>query len=423
MRDPSRCADEQALAALDRLYCPQALKRPSSAASDASKKAPAAPTTVNGKVGPTAGVGYGYDEADLLPATRRGAISAEQTEAVQIATSIDARRDQLLTLALKMVGELMPHPDSDDAEVYDYCPEPTLRPLVLLSSMPELLSELMRNDSITSISERSKLYLAMLAFLRDLAASDAMVDLLIERRRVKAFSDGIGELVRGRGDVEWERTVAPGGTPPAGGPRKRALSASQEAEVVVAAPLAHHLRKLIRQAKLYSTISAEKPVAPPAVGSLAAATAVPQLPPDEDALKAAKEIRELAERFVADGKLIEEAVLERKSADDLAAATADADASTAPVTTGAAFTSVDSRYAEACEELSFAMIDLSTRSSTSTSVTLQHIYSAQLLGSLQMATKNATHLNKELATLATSLPPGIFLRVDESRLNACVVWP
>jgi baculoviral IAP repeat-containing protein 6 len=72
-------------------------------------------------------------------------------------------------------------------------------------------------------------------------------------------------------------------------------------------------------------------------------------------------------------------------------------------------------YAETCERLAFEYVPLANGTSYA-----RYSY-AQELKTTQTSTrvpKNRLHLLKELATMSTSLPPGIWVRVDEVRNDA-----
>ena len=78
---------------------------------------------------------------------------------------------------------------------------------------------------------------------------------------------------------------------------------------------------------------------------------------------------------------------------------------------------LDRRYAAECERLAFAYVSLADASGRS--------YPTYKYGPELQRTANATrnpkdrlHLVKELAVMATSLPPGVWVRVDEVRNDA-----
>lgn len=83
---------------------------------------------------------------------------------------------------------------------------------------------------------------------------------------------------------------------------------------------------------------------------------------------------------------------------------------------------IDNVYVDACERLAFKHVSLRDASSNSDAYT-NYNYASQLT-----QTENATrlpksrfHLVKELAVTATSLPAGVWVRVDEVRNDAMCV--
>ncbi|KAF8963849.1 hypothetical protein BDZ97DRAFT_1904683 [Flammula alnicola] len=86
---------------------------------------------------------------------------------------------------------------------------------------------------------------------------------------------------------------------------------------------------------------------------------------------------------------------------------------------------VDKVYEEACESLSFKHVSLAEDATTpATGLHYANYNYAQLLTQTQSSTrqpKSRLHLLKELAVTATSLPPGVWVRVDEVRNDAIKV--
>jgi len=77
----------------------------------------------------------------------------------------------------------------------------------------------------------------------------------------------------------------------------------------------------------------------------------------------------------------------------------------------------EERYRKACDELAFAFLDDGV-------ITRDHVYGRN--GKSALATANAKALNREMASLRTSLPPGIFVRLDPARrdlLKAMIAGP
>ena len=78
-------------------------------------------------------------------------------------------------------------------------------------------------------------------------------------------------------------------------------------------------------------------------------------------------------------------------------------------------------YARECERLAFKYVTLSQPSSSGTGLDYPSYNYAAMLKQTANATRNPKdrlHLVKELAVMATSLPPGVWVRVDEVRNDA-----
>lgn len=79
---------------------------------------------------------------------------------------------------------------------------------------------------------------------------------------------------------------------------------------------------------------------------------------------------------------------------------------------------IDRAYRLRCEQLSFSYVDLPDITQS------KEFHYANLVKQTASATripKNRVHFLKELAVMATSLPPGIWVRVDETRTDAMFV--
>ena len=75
---------------------------------------------------------------------------------------------------------------------------------------------------------------------------------------------------------------------------------------------------------------------------------------------------------------------------------------------------MERQYSRACERLAFAHVTLS-ESSDSGGLRFAFHYNGEVRESASSTRtpKNRLHLIKELSTIATSLPPGVWMRVDE----------
>jgi baculoviral IAP repeat-containing protein 6 len=274
--------------------------------------------------GSGSGVGYGRgygghvnapkgeandDQDDENEDMANGIDSTPQTPAVPESMTIsqsfhmkvDSKVDALILVALRVISHLLPRPNDEDAEAYDYVPAKGIRPLLLLSTLPETLSELLRNDSITSISDRLKLFEIVITILQDLALAppdSGITPVLTEPRRVKLTTDGLGGFVQGTGDIVWEREHGRG----------------RGDDVVHADSLYRQLAKLVRHADTFVRITNARSDANGTSLTAAAAGIVPTLLPiDEEAERQAKEALKLAKHIVAVFKAVNETLAENNA--------------------------------------------------------------------------------------------------------------
>ena len=96
---------------------------------------------------------------------------------------------------------------------------------------------------------------------------------------------------------------------------------------------------------------------------------------------------------------------------------------TAPAESGIQASSFDleKEYIAACEKLSFDYVSMGSEGPGSSGLVYKTYNFATLLQQTQNSTRiprNRIHFAKELAVMATSLPPGIWVRVDEVRNDA-----
>ena len=80
-------------------------------------------------------------------------------------------------------------------------------------------------------------------------------------------------------------------------------------------------------------------------------------------------------------------------------------------------------YAAACRALAYDSVDLSSEVPGGGKTFLTHYYNKELVATAAAKRPHGgfVGLAKELAVLSTSLPPGIWLRVDEARIDAIKV--
>lgn len=77
--------------------------------------------------------------------------------------------DELLVRAMTTITSFLPSPYAEEFKEYDILPHGSIAPLLSLAQLPELLGNLLRNDSVTDWINRSEVYSTMLGLLRRMA--------------------------------------------------------------------------------------------------------------------------------------------------------------------------------------------------------------------------------------------------------------
>ncbi|KAK4700304.1 hypothetical protein P7C70_g5944, partial [Phenoliferia sp. Uapishka_3] len=454
------CAEQRAvilyevLAALDSIYLTERLKKPITVVKAAAKgkKRASQPKGAGAGVGygtGQAGMGYGgyggpggdpyagmFDDYDTEeeqdyyddfmdeygypppphPSKANGkAKVAVEPPAAPLAPSHakDLAEDKLFHTALTLISKLLPHPDSSEASVFDYLPHASLAPMLTLSSLQDLLATLLRNDSVGEWTRRSEVYFGLLGILTSLSESESVLGVLFGERWEKKWSEGLGRWMEGSGGIEWERKDVVGtSVVPKGRGKKRKNdeeeTKAEEGEVMMGQSLFSLLRRLVTQADAFRK----------------AATTGEVNADDVILLGLCGDISSAGERCVRTLKIWDEQ-RERDGSSD-GAKKVDAE----PLINGngkgkgravEAPSYTDAQYSAACRTLAYDSISLAAASTSSTSGLSfpTHYYNKDIIASAasQRPHGGFVHLAKELAVLSTSLPPGIFLRVDEARID------
>ncbi|KAF7337672.1 UBIQUITIN-CONJUGAT-2 domain-containing protein [Mycena sanguinolenta] len=282
--------------------------------------------------------------------------------------------DEIVVRALNTLTSILPSPYADAAQVYDMLPHPSIGHLLSLSQLPVLLASLLRNDSITDWITRSEVYYAMIALLRRMADCELTVEVLIAHRFCVERSSGLEEWMWEDGEITWEKDKHGG--------------------IELGPPLYDHFKKLTKQCEAF----------------LAGAQHIMEEDEDggeDETIKAVS----LCGDIIAARDDMERAmsVLGRESGDSSSTAKGkDKGKNRDPAV------DMEKSYSQACENLSFKHVEIDYA---------QYNYFRELEHT-EFSTrtpKNRLHLIKELATMATSLPPGIWVRVDEVRNDAIKV--
>ncbi|KAF8323801.1 hypothetical protein DL93DRAFT_2123554 [Clavulina sp. PMI_390] len=295
----------------------------------------------------------------------------------------------------ELTSQLLPKSSSE--EVYDLLPNPIICPLLQLSYLPEILRELLRNDSVEEWSRQSQTYQAMIELLQRLADSELSVELLTMQSWEKRTSAGLDEFVWGTGPLELEAIKQPSR-------KKKAAAASTTSDGDGRGPpLYEFFTKLVRLCDAFLSL-----VAHDNGGN------------DDETEEHTVQAQALCLAIIQAKDDIARAIENWKRGHGVSST--DTGSETAATPKGKQKL-VDPKvlmerdYAIACEKLCFAHVPLSSDDSRGGLSYPTHAYAEDLrsTASSTRIPKKRLHLIKELSGMATSLPPGIWIRVDEVR--------
>ncbi|EKM61580.1 uncharacterized protein PHACADRAFT_204748 [Phanerochaete carnosa HHB-10118-sp] len=378
----------EALGGLDRQYLGERAMSDSRAKVAASKRRRSAVSTVGpGGTGYATGStgeyhGYGYAENDdhaLFNPRGRGRRGRGMPPTVtehSTRTALASHWDEILVRALKTIISLLPAPYADDAQVYDMLPHPSVTQLLQISQLPELLAGLLRNDSLTDWTARCDLYNAMLLLLRRMADCELTLEVLIGERYELASSGGLEEWMWGDGEIKWAE--------------------SSDGASVKAQPLYTYFQKLTKQSEAF----------------LAGASALLESGGEDAEIENAVQSLSLCGEFIA-------------TKDDLERAMRVLNNGPSPPTNNGKnkgkghdpALELERRYTAECERLAFAHVAF-PQAPDGCYATFNYANQLQRTANATRTPKDRLHLVKELAVTATSLPTGIWVRVDEVRNDA-----
>lgn len=321
-------------------------------------------------VGP-GGTGYGIDNNNW---NAGNSSVGRATEPPQWTQQLATHWEELLTRALTLLTVLLPSPYAATPSTYDLLPHPSLGSLLAFSQVPDLLGSLLRNDSVTDWIGRSDVYYATLGLLRRMADCELLVPVLTCRRwERKAYSKscGIEEWMWGESEIHWE-----------------------DGEEGKAPPLYDYFKKLTKQCETFLK----------GVQHMDGDAGQEEGEDDEMAMRATG----LCGDIIAAKDDIERAMsvlgyaVIGKGKGKLQTPSSSAD--------------MDKAYGLSHEQLSFMHVSLAPYTS--------YNYASQLTQSSQSTRRpcDRLHLVKELAVMATCLPVGIWVRVDEVRNDAMYVF-
>ncbi|KAH0541863.1 hypothetical protein FGG08_003668 [Glutinoglossum americanum] len=158
----------------------------------------------------TKGVGYAendlsWDETPWEPiyddvwGLRGGATATKAIDFKQT----DSMTDKVLGQILFFVCALLPV--LTEAATFDRDPPLTLRTFFQLGLLLDRVAELLRNDSISDLSERSSLYFAVLELVRKLAGHPATSTLVTAERHYKKYTKGLEVISGAEVQTAWVR--------------------------------------------------------------------------------------------------------------------------------------------------------------------------------------------------------------------------
>lgn len=159
--------------------------------------------TTNPRKPQNKGIGYAAhtkdDERELLQAMYsedrpRGITLTNNASSKTMFRSADEKTDRVLGEILNMLCELLPSTKYEVVPDMDRTSGKTLSAMLSLSLMVDKLAELFRNDSINDLTKRSSLYFAAFRFAEMLGSQDNTVDLVTEQRYSKGRGPGLQAL-------------------------------------------------------------------------------------------------------------------------------------------------------------------------------------------------------------------------------------
>ncbi|KAL4253632.1 hypothetical protein ABKN59_003427 [Abortiporus biennis] len=393
---PSCKALFEALGGFDRLYLNE-----QQTANTRAKEAAAKRRSTVGSVGP-GGTGYGGRGSRGRGRGRgRGGYGENNNSASSGPSTMVGHFDELIVRALTTITMLLPSPYAENAQTYDMIPHGSISSLLLLSQLPEILGRLLRNDSITDWTARSDVYYAMLALLRRLADCELSIQVLISPRYEIKHSCGLEEWMWEDGSIDFEKS-------------------SDSDSLVQSPPLHTHFRKLTKQCEAFLA------------GASHMLQGVNEGEGGQDAETMVKATSLCGDIIAARDDIDRVLIVMGKDFNGSASTPGPSSTNSHSQDNGKGkgkgknrdpLIALENAYAEAWEKSSFKYVILSQTNHSGTLDYSSFNY-AQQLTSTQNATRNPKdrlHLIKELAVLATSLPMGIWMRLDEVRNDAIKV--
>ncbi|KAI0050598.1 hypothetical protein FA95DRAFT_1555521 [Auriscalpium vulgare] len=355
----------------------------------AARAAAHRPSKVAHTVGP-GGTGYGTGGVEYNPPknTRRGAAAVSVDTRSKQAQNSAEHWDELVVRAFTNITTFLPDPDSENAQAFDLIPHESLRHLLSLSLLPELLGSLLRNDSVNDWVARSEIYYATLQLLRRLADCELTVGVLIDPQWEKNKTCGIEGWMWEEGEIVWDKT--------------------KDKRVSRTVPLYSHFKKVVKQSEAFLLGASQLLDGGDAdVESMAikATSLCGDMIAARDDIVRAMNVLGKSDLPLSDGP--SQAYSLYSSAGKAKGKGKGRDSAE----------ELERSYLRECEQLAFKHATLSVALSNGGLSYPTFHYAADVLqtAAATRTPKDRFHLVKELATMATSLPPGVWVRVDEVR--------
>ncbi|OSX67171.1 hypothetical protein POSPLADRAFT_1129859 [Postia placenta MAD-698-R-SB12] len=360
----------EALGGFDRQYLEERATSDARAKDAAAKRKSATAASV----GP-GGTGYAMGHASTpmaypsAPSRGRGrgkrATNTKSVDSGSVSDQLASHWEEVIVRALTTITEFLPSPYSDAAQVYDMLPHASMAPLLCASQLPDLLGNLLH--------------------------CELTIEVLIGQRYEMTRSCGLEEWMWRNGDITWAEKE---------GER-------EPMKLVRAPPLYAHFAKLTKQCETF----------------LSGASSMFESENDED---------EVAETMIKATSLCGDIIAARDDIEramrvmgkEPSALLHEADVPEPPGPSSRKGKGIDASialektYADACDRLAFAHVALFAPSADGKGLVYPTFNFAKEVAHTVSATRNPKdrlHLIKELAVIATSLPPGVWMRVDEVR--------
>ncbi|PPQ77024.1 hypothetical protein CVT25_014841 [Psilocybe cyanescens] len=347
--------------------------------------------------------GVGYGGSGDRYAGRRSTNDSDSASGTKHQKDLAQHWDNIVVRALNTLTELLPAPYANDPQVYDILPHVSIGHLINLSQIPTLLATLLRNDSVADWISRKEIYNAMLSLLRRMGDCELTILCLIGQHWDVASTCGLENWMWGDGEITWNDSTT--------------------------LPLYTFFRKLTKQSEAFMAGAMQM------VGGGDADTEVDEMMIQGTSLCgdiiAARDDLERAIAVLGRPDLQER---ENRGEGEEGRVSGTLQANTEKSRGKGKGRDVsldfDRVYAEACERLSFKHVSLAEDNVNGDELNYTGYYYAAQLNQTQNSTrvpKYRLHLLKELAVMATSLPPGVWACVDEVRNDAMYVhlecWP